>query len=100
MISYTIDLEKQLEYFDSSAHIYIRSLQMSLAMPSFRDEVLKAARERLVSGFEIYGDEMFTWDDKTARENIIEELADAVNYMLSREENIAKTLESVGTLSD
>ena len=48
-----------------------------------RLDILKLARERLREGYGRYGSEMWGWDAKTRRRNVVEELADAVVYLCS-----------------
>lgn len=38
---------------------------------------------RLLQGLDLYGLEMFSWDKETRRRNIMEEVSDARNYILS-----------------
>jgi hypothetical protein len=95
-----ISLEEQLKMFDGVASAFILSLATAIMDDGFAEKVLSVARERLISGYEEYGDLMFTCDDDTARKNVIEELADAVNYMVSREVRFGKNAESMGTPSE
>jgi hypothetical protein len=47
------------------------------------ETVIELARDRLRGGFETYGSQMFTWDAATRRRNVLEELADAIVYLVS-----------------
>ena len=46
-------------------------------------ELFALARTRLRSGFEDYHSAMFAWDAETRRRNVMEELADALVYLIS-----------------
>jgi hypothetical protein len=45
--------------------------------------VVALARERLIAGYCEFGDQMFRWDSETRHRNVLEELADALNYSVS-----------------
>ena len=47
-----------------------------------KDDIIEAARERMVEGFDLYGDEMWTWTPEQRDSAKVEELADAVNYSI------------------
>ena len=76
-----ITLDKQLEKFDNHFDMVLNTVRV---MTEYDQEAIrKEARERLILNYAKYGDLMWTWDSKTRWNNIIQELADAVNYELS-----------------
>ena len=78
----TLTLEQQLEHFDRKAEqAYARCLR------SFKDrkpEIIQRARQRLVEGQGIYGDDGFHWTHARLHEAELEEMADLVNYRLMK----------------
>jgi hypothetical protein len=75
-----IPLQRQLELYD---RFKVESLYAIKSMiDSHGDEIMAMARDRLVEGFDLYGDEMwFQATPETMRETM-EELADAVNRLV------------------
>lgn len=49
-----------------------------------RDRVLALSLARLRAGYGLYGDSMFRADDVDSERDLLEELADAVNYCVAR----------------
>ena len=47
------------------------------------EEIKAMALDRLRGGFREFGCEMFTWDAATRRQNVLEEIADALVYLIS-----------------
>lgn len=69
---------EQLEIFDEFSS---RAFEMALdSMAANFTRIRDLARQRLESGFDLYRDEMFGWDNERLHAEAIEEYADAVNY--------------------
>lgn len=47
------------------------------------DELFDLALSRLRSGYVLYGSDAFTWDAETRRRNVMEEIADAIVYLVT-----------------
>ena len=75
-----LPLDEQLAIFDrrSAAAFdeYIDLLHRNRAL------VLCMARQRLIDGYDAYGDAMFRWDLPRRRAEALEEGADGVNYLV------------------
>ena len=56
------------------------ALAANLADPWYRAEVIRVGIQRLVEGYEEFGDAMYKWDVNRRDEEMFEEIADAVVY--------------------
>ena len=56
---------------------------MLIEMQERKLEIIDLGRERLIDGFEEYGDDMWEWDDRTRDAEWMQEAADAVVYKVS-----------------
>lgn len=77
----SMDLDKQTEIFDRKSEECLAKLYTFIS--EHEDDILSMARDRLVDGYSKYGEKMWMMDTKERRYNILEEIADAVNYMVS-----------------
>lgn len=59
------------------------SLDLEAMLLNDWEEVKALALTRLRRGYEEYGSGMFTWDAETRRQNVLEELADSLVYLIS-----------------
>ena len=75
-----MDLNEQLLVFDRECDYAIEVLWMEIE--DNMDEIIAMARERLIDGFEEYGDAMWKWDDSVRSQAWKEEAADALNYIV------------------
>lgn len=80
-----LSLEEQLELFDKYLDAATDRLLYQFTVPALRRVVQRTAKERLIKNFETYGDAMWhRHPDELMIENI-EELADAICYLIGRE---------------
>jgi hypothetical protein len=75
-------LEEQLSHFDRySDKAYTRCLKDFKVR---RDQIIAAARERIIAGYEEYGAAGYSWGYHPLHSAELEEAADMVNYRLMK----------------
>ena len=75
-----IPLEFQLWLYEQMAEKALDDLVDILMRPDSRAEIIEMGKNRMAAGFPVYGCTMYTWDARTRRRNLFEELADASVY--------------------
>jgi len=75
-----VSLGRQIAAFERHSELALDLLAGELADERFRREVLRLASERLIEGYEAYGDAACFWEPATLRRNMLEEVADYVVY--------------------
>ena len=75
-----ICLDEQMEAFEAYADDAFDELIEWMC--ANKKEIIDMARERMVDGFEEYGDTMWQWDEAKREREKMEEIADAVNYSI------------------
>jgi hypothetical protein len=73
-------LADQIAEFGLGAEYVMDALAANLADPWYRAEVIRVGIQRLVEGYEEFGDAMYKWDVNRRDEEMFEEIADAVVY--------------------
>ena len=73
---------------DIQEHIFrqgvdFASLDLERMLLQDWEEIKAMALDRLRGGFREFGCEMFTWDAATRRQNVLEEIADSLVYLIS-----------------
>ncbi len=77
-------LSEQLAVFDRMWPGAVVTLR-ELVTGEFLLEAVRLARERMVDGYHQYGDRTFRVDAQARRQDVLEEVADALVYLVSGE---------------
>lgn len=77
-----LTLEEQLTWFDANVGKAVSNVHVF--MDTWHDEIVSAARERLIQGHEVFGSKMFNDPNATLWRDTVEEVADAIDYRLAR----------------
>jgi hypothetical protein len=80
-----IDFPDQLAAFHTHKAKAVDLILSMLIDSDTRNRILQMASRRHAEGFKDFGDRMFTWDARERRQNVYEELADAIVYLTSGE---------------
>ena len=79
----SVPLDEQLRRFELRWEKVLVELRDSLDYVAYRGYLHGLARQRLLEGYEIYGDEMYRWSEACRERNADEEVADAIVYLTS-----------------
>jgi hypothetical protein len=79
-----VTISRQLAHFDRHCGAAYAAHLRNLKRASYRERVLAEARSRLLAGWGVYGDSMFTRAHDDLVDAECEEDADAINYRLGR----------------
>lgn len=77
-----MNLDEQMTHFDR--HVDDAWLDLSDLMGRYESTIKSVARARLMHGYAEFGDSMFEKDNQLLIIEMIEEVADAINYVLAR----------------
>ena len=78
-----LSLAEQKRRFEEGFDAALAALLTDLNSGSYRTYIRQVARERLVDGYQLYGDSMYRWPPTVRQANVDEEVADALVYLTS-----------------
>jgi hypothetical protein len=78
-----VNLDDQLAHHALAIDAAVDELRALLRDDSYIAHITALSRDRLISGYALYGDAMFGWRAMERGRNVNEELADALNYLVS-----------------
>ncbi len=79
----SVSLVEQVRLFELRWERVLVALRNSLDYVAYRRYLHDLAYQRLLEGYELYGDKMYRWSEACRERNADEEVADAIVYLTS-----------------
>ncbi len=80
-----IPLDEQIRRFEANWMREVLRLERDLKRPTYLQRLHDLGRERLIGGFDTFGDEMYHWPPELSEQNEMEEVADRIVYGTAHE---------------